>query len=94
VIGEVGRDGFLPQGLVAGVPEIVECADGLHHRIALRVWDCRSDDEVIDPDALSGKDRRGQRKRQCDEGLYDAGTVQFIRHRQASFFSPSARAGP
>src|SRR6266478_2891942 len=93
VIDEVGRDGFLQQGLVAGVPEIVECADCLHRRIALRVCHCRSDDEVIDLDALSGKDRRGQRKRQCDEGLYDAGTVQFIRHRQASFFSPSARAG-
>src|ERR1700687_5614197 len=81
VIGEIRRDGFLQQRLVTGVPEIVECADCLHRRVALRVWDCRSDDEVIDLDALSGKGRGGQRKRQCDEGLYDAGTFQLIRHR-------------
>src|SRR5258708_3181624 len=39
VIGEVGRDGLLQQGLVGGVPEIVECADCFHGRFALRVGD-------------------------------------------------------
>src|SRR5229473_2402184 len=39
VIGEVKRDGLLQQGLVAGIPEIVKCLDGLHGRAALRVWD-------------------------------------------------------
>src|SRR5229473_699833 len=51
VIGEVGRDGLLQQGFVASVPEIVECADCLSGRLALRVGDRRGDDEVNDRDA-------------------------------------------
>src|SRR6195256_449283 len=84
VIDEVRRDGFLQQGLVAGIPEIVECADCLHGRLALRVGDRYGDDEVIDPDAVSGNRLRGQRKRQCDEKLDAPCKVQgSIQHASA-----------
>src|SRR5712675_1193651 len=39
LISEVGRDGLLQQLFVAGVPEIVECADCLDGRLALCVGD-------------------------------------------------------
>src|SRR2546427_159655 len=55
VIGEVGGVGLLQQGLVGGVPEIVECADCLHGRLALRIRHRRGDDEIIDLDAVGGK---------------------------------------
>src|SRR5258708_15518577 len=75
-VGEVGRDGLLQQGLVAGVPEIIECADCFHGRLALRLGHRRGDDEVIDFDAVSGKGGRGHRKRQRGEKLDAACKVQ------------------
>jgi hypothetical protein len=82
VIGEIGRDGFLQQRLVAGVPEIVECADCLYGRVALRVGDRHGDHEVIDLHTVGGKGRRGQRKRQC--GSKPNALQAFVRRASAS----------
>src|SRR6267143_1271245 len=76
VIDEVRRDGFLQQGLVAGIPEIVECADCLHGRLALRVGDRHGNDEVVDLDAVGKGGGRGHRKRQRGEKLDAACKVQ------------------
>jgi hypothetical protein len=54
-IGESRRDSLLQQGVIAGVPEIVERAGSVDGRIALRVGDRCSDDEFVDLDAVGGE---------------------------------------
>src|SRR6267378_6919298 len=67
VIGEIRRDGFLQQHLVAGVPEIVECADCLHGSVALCIRDRPGDDEFVDLDAVSAKGWREKKRQHGDK---------------------------